>query len=471
MSIHRGAITLPDTTQPGDRRPRRHRTIGCLGATALTIVAGCGDSAPKATDTPAVASTTVPAEASTDAPATTAALPATTSLSPTVPATEPPKSPPTTADESAVQPTDDDLSAQIEAVLTDAIAPGSIGWDANGVDLPPTAAVAAVRIPGRDDVLVAVGENVDGSPAEADAPFAVATLTESLVRTVAFQLVDEGALDPTLTVDQWAPTMPNADHVTVQMLLDDATGWGDYGPLDPDPVVSDLGRVWSLREAVDLRATMMTVLGEPGTLTNDAGNNEMVLGLIVETVGAQPLADLIRDRVSIPAGLDDTELLNGSTTPDGYRDGVFPFNGTPVFTSDFDGTSFFTWNQATTSTASTPTDLLDLLEVWETGELFSSDRSPAPDRYSPERGVNAALDYHVGVGVPFNGYCPCTQVDGGIEPTAFGRVPGSLGTLSFILHHTSGISVVLNVNSDEVADLADLAAVVQAVHDLAAAAG
>ena len=128
------------------------------------------------------------------------------------------RAPPTTVDEAPSGSSDDELAAQIEAVLADAIAPGSIRWDASGVDVPPTAAVAAVRIPGRDDVLVAVGENVDGTPAEADAPFPVASLTESLVRTVAFQLVDEGVLDPTLTVDQWVPTLPNADRVTVQMV-------------------------------------------------------------------------------------------------------------------------------------------------------------------------------------------------------------------------------------------------------------
>ena len=210
---------------------------------------------------------------------------------------------------------DDELAAQIEAVLADAIAPGSIRWNSSGVDAPATAAVAAVRIPGRDDVLVAVGDNVDGSPAEADAPFSVGHLTESLVRTVAFQLVDEGVLDPTLTVDQWVPTLPNADRVTVQMVIDNETGWSDYGVDRTRPGRHDFERAWSLREAVELRATAMTALAEPGTRTNDGHTNEAVLGLVVEEVGGQPLAELIRDRVAAPAGLDDTELLDGSNAP------------------------------------------------------------------------------------------------------------------------------------------------------------
>ncbi len=237
--------------------------------------------------------------------------------------------------------TDDEVALWVETVLADAIAPGSIQWDFDspGVEIPATAAVAAVRIPGRDDVVVAVGENVDGSPAQADAPFPVSVLTESLVRGVAFQLIDAGVLDPTLTVDQWVPELPNADRVTVQMVIDDETGWSDYGTIEPDPVIADFARAWTLREAVELRATVMSALGEPGIHTDDSFTAEMVMGLIVEEVGGRPLAELVRESMSEPAGIDDTVLLGGSTVvPDGYRHGVFVFNGTPADTSAFEGT-------------------------------------------------------------------------------------------------------------------------------------
>ena len=369
----------------------------------------------------------------------------------------------------AAELSDDEVAVWVEAALTEAISPGFIRWDAAGVDIPATAAVASVRIPGRDDVLVAVGENVDGSPAAADAPFGVASLTESLVRSVAFQLVDDGVLDPTLTVDQWAPTLPNADRVTVQMVIDNETGWSDYGPIEPDPVVTDFGRAWTLREAVELRATVMTALAEPGTRTNDNFTNEMVMGLIVEEVGGRPLADLVQDMVAEPAGLDDTALLDGQgATPAGYRHGVFAFEGTPMDTSGFEGVSFITWNLATHSVVSTPTDLLDLLDVWSSGELFTTDRTPAPDRYAPDPAGNP--NTYIGLGVPFNGYCPCTEVTGGVEPTAIGRAPGALGTKTVLVRYADGISVVVNVNSDG-AEAADIESVVSSVHDIAVAAG
>jgi CubicO group peptidase (beta-lactamase class C family) len=238
----------------------------------------------------------------TDVTTTEAAQTVTTSDPPTTaaPTTDPPEPPPTTTEE-APDP-NIELAAQIEEMLTEALAPGSIRWDRFGVDVPPTAMVAAVRVPGRDDVVVAVGENIDGTPVDADAPFGLAHLATSLVKTVAFQLIDEGVLDPARTVDEWVPALPNADRVTVQMLIDDATGWGDYDYDSIQPVVSDFARAWSLRESVELLATSTPALDEPGTRTDDNFTNEHVLGLVVEEVGGQPLADLVRDRVAGPAG-------------------------------------------------------------------------------------------------------------------------------------------------------------------------
>jgi CubicO group peptidase (beta-lactamase class C family) len=252
------------------------------------------------------------------------------------------------------------------------------------------------------------------------------------------------------------------------MLVDDTTGWSEEGPIEPDPVVTDFQRAWTLREGVELRATTMTALAEPGTRTNDAQTNAAVLGLVVEDVGGRPLAELVGDMLET-AGLSQTGLLDGRTIPDRYRHGVFAFNGALADTSAFGGTSFLTWNHATTSAVSTPTDLLDLLDLWETGALFTTDRTSAPERYAPE--PTGRTDFVPGVGVPFNGFCPCTAVDGGIEPVAIGRAPATVGTKSYLWRYTDGISIVFNVNSNVPADTAEVDAVMTTLHDIAAQAG
>jgi CubicO group peptidase (beta-lactamase class C family) len=383
----------------------------------------------------------------------------------TAPRSDPPRLSPSTSvpDESGERA----LTAGIEDILRAALAPGSIRWENQGVNAPATAAVAAVRIPGRTDVLVAVGANPDGSPAEADAPFLVGSLVDSLVRTIAFQMVDEGLLDPTLTVDEWVPTLPNADRVTVQMLLDNNTGWSEDGPISPDPVLADTSRVWGLREVVELLATVMTPVAEPGTVTNDALAGEQVLALVVQEVGGRPLAELVHERVSEPVGLDQTSLGDGQTHPDGFRHGIIVAGGTVLDSSAFEPVSFMTWNQATRSAISTPSDLLDLLDAWAYGTLFTTDRVPSADRLAPDPAGDA--NTFVGVGVPINAYCPCTDIDGAVQAAAIGRVPGVVGSRTVMLHYDDGISVIVNVNSNESSG-ADIRQVADQVHEVAASA-
>jgi len=319
-------------------------------------------------------------------------------------------------------------------------------------------------------VLVGVGENTDGSPVNAAAPFSVATLTTSLVRTVALQLVDEGTLDPAAVIDQWVPTVPNAEHVTVQMLLEYATGWSESGAVEPDPVLADLERAWTLAEVVELRSAVVTAQGEPGTPSPAGIFIDTVLGLIVEEVTGQSLANLVHDRVAVPAGLDETFLDDGAgTLVADYRHGRININGAAVDTATVPSAlAYLTYYHATGSAVSTPSDLLDLLDAWHSGQLFTTDRTPAPDRFMPNWEANS--DTRVGLDVPFNGYCPCTRTGEEIEVSKIGRTPAGPFSRSFLLRYDDGISVVLTVNTGSVTDPEQLGAVVDAVHDIAATA-
>jgi CubicO group peptidase (beta-lactamase class C family) len=454
-------------------RSRIDRSVPLAALTvSAVLLAACGGDSDSEASGPAtsdvVSATIAPAVTETDPsevtetteaseePSPDTTTPDTTTPETTVPATTAPATVPA-----------EEIEADIEAVLANALAPGAIGWTQNGVDMPPTAIVAAVRIPGRDDVLVGVGENTDGTPVDATAPFSVATLTTSLVRTVALQLVDDGTLDTAATVDQWAPSAPNADRVTVQMLLEYATGWGESGPVQPDPVLADLERAWTLREVVELRSTVITADDEPGAPSPAGLFIDTVLGLIVEEVTGRPLAAVVHDQVAVPAGLDETLLTDGTDTPADIRHGKININDAAVDTASVpSAVAYFTYNQAISSVVSTPSDLLDLLDAWHSGDLFTTDRTPAPDHFGDNWEANP--DTRVGVNVPFNGYCPCIDTDDGPEIAKIGRTPFGPFSKTFLLRYADGISVVMTVNTGAVSDPAQLGAVVDAVHDIAA---
>ena len=165
---------------------RPHRLlVGLLAISLLAACGGSGDTKPSATD-PAHATTTI---------------------------TTPPNSaPPTTATRRIGDATIASIKQMLAASLTD------VAWDCCGAKGAPTGAAIAIRMPGADDVLISTGSELGGAPFDPKAPFLASNLGRSLVQSVAYRLVDSGVLDPTATIEAWAPRMPGAKTVTVQML-------------------------------------------------------------------------------------------------------------------------------------------------------------------------------------------------------------------------------------------------------------
>jgi CubicO group peptidase (beta-lactamase class C family) len=371
----------------------------------------------------------------------------------------------TPASESHVDP----LEAEITAILEAAMEPGALDWTRGGDAGDPTAVTAGVRVDGRDDLLVVVGTQVDGTEAMATDPLPVGPLTGALARTIALQLVDEGVLDPTATVDAWAPTMPAADVTTVESLIQMTTGWSRWGDPGDWVVLDDLDRPWTLTEVVELVSPTARIDPNPSVATTDVLMTDLILGHVLEQVTGEPLAGLVQDRIAGPLGLNDTMISDG-TVPARYRHGAFDLDGEAVDTSMFPLTAYFTWHTATMAAVSSVPDLLDLLDAWQSGELFTTERTPDPERFSPERATSTSetISYD-GLGVPFNGYCPCTSSGDGHEVTAIGRTPNGaiVGTDTHALRYADGITVVVHFNIGQSADRAQVREVADAIHEAA----
>jgi len=358
--------------------------------------------------------------------------------------------------------TDDAVVDEIQGLLDAEIAEPGPAWD-TPFPTPPTGASVAVRMPGRDDIVLASGKSVDGTPFDPEAAFNIGAVTESFVQTVAYQLIDEGALDPNATVDQWLPKQPNADRVTIQMLLDHTHGWAGFADASYGLMAADPNRRWTLPEVLASVETNPPVAKPGGLSIEGAGVAATALIAIVEDVTGSALADLVETRIAQPTGLDDTAISDG-TEPAGFEDGVLPFEGRRLDTSQYPHTSYNSYFAAA-SANSTVRDLLDLLDVWANGDLFTTDRAPGPGRFLADRTND--MDVY-GSGVPFNGFCPCDADGANVSVIAIGRVPNSPFTNNHVLHYADGVSVVLHFNSGEVADRAPLRQLADAIHEAAA---
>ena len=252
--------------------------------------------------------------------ATTVATSPTSQPQSTEPAPTEPTTPPVT--EPAV-----DLAALVQPIIDASLEPGALDWNCCGVDIPATSVRLGVHVDGYDDVLLASGSRLDGTPALATDPFPGDSLGHGLVRQATLALIADGTIDPAATIDQWLPEQPNADRVTVQMLLDDTHGWTTSAQDDfivPN-LLADLARTWTLAETLDLAAAQPPV-AEPGTFDHTNGGNTIgmiALAYVLEQVTGSSLADIVRDQVTAPLGLSDTFLSVGSDDPADLQWGMF----------------------------------------------------------------------------------------------------------------------------------------------------
>ncbi len=141
----------------------------------------------------------------------------------------------------------------------------------------------------------------------------VGSITKSMVATVIMQLVDERAIALDTPVDQLLSAIPHGHELTVRQLLGHRTGLVPYQSQTAFIDGGGLGdptRVWSPQQLVDV-VKDEPLLFTPGTQFSYSNTNFIVLGMVLEAVTHQSLADAIDQRIARPLGLTRTWLDDG----------------------------------------------------------------------------------------------------------------------------------------------------------------
>jgi D-alanyl-D-alanine carboxypeptidase len=184
---------------------------------------------------------------------------------------------------------------QLARKLVDAGAPGVIVRVDDGSGRPIEIAEQAAWA-SRDHVLKPTDEFREGSN------------TKTMMATLVLQLVAEGKIALTDPVQKWLPReVPNANAITVRMLLNHTSGLYDYAT-DPALLPSILGkdhRTWTSAKLLAVGASH-PVEFPPGAKFSYSNTNYAAIGTILERVTGQSLADLVRDRIARPLGLRHT---------------------------------------------------------------------------------------------------------------------------------------------------------------------
>ena len=411
----------------------RRRTLAALLVGVVLIAAACGDDDAGSAE-PTGATTTMPAPSTTTTPDTTVPTPSTTEPSPAI-----------SVEDAALQATLDQ-------------------WRA---DVGPFGATLSVRVPRHDDIHLASGvDNRDpDTPMPTAGTYMAMSIAKTVVAAIAMQLVDEGRLSLDEPIEAWIPELPNADRITLAMLLGHTSGLGDWDPVET--VLEDLTRSFTPEEVL-AKAVAAPPYGQPGERFAYTNGGYAATGLIIERVLGEPLAAVVEQRVTGPLSLDDTLLGDGSTKP--TQHGWFslppdnPDPNLPLDTLDFPHEAYMTSFFGSGTLISSSQDLLDWGEALYTGELLgeevttsmlemrSSFLPPDPGLPLPQPqfvATDGPTPLHYGLGSM--GFCLDQTGCNPDDVALVGHGGRGVGTRALVAHHPeSGTTIVVHANVQDI---------------------
>ena len=175
------------------------------------------------------------------------------------------------------------------------------------------AVIYSVRVDGRGVVTAAEGESMTGVPATPAMHWRIGSIGFALLGTLALGLQEDGVVDLDVPIARWRPELPNADRVTLRMLLNGTAGYQDYVS---DPLFLKALAAAPFRQFTDeeLLAYAFRRRPEcaPGRCWNYSHANFVIAQEVLAQATGTPFATLMERRVLRPAGLRHTR---SSTTP------------------------------------------------------------------------------------------------------------------------------------------------------------
>src|SRR5262245_7823194 len=140
--------------------------------------------------------------------------------------------------------------------------------------------------------------------------FRLGSITKMFTATMVLQLVDEGKLKLTDTLDKVLPQIPNAGKITIAQILSHRSGIPNVRrDRDGQIKVSTIPMSKDEHLALIVKATPDF---EPDTKYQYSNSGYFVLGLILEKVTGKPYALALEERIASKIGLEDTYLTTGN---------------------------------------------------------------------------------------------------------------------------------------------------------------
>jgi D-alanyl-D-alanine carboxypeptidase len=147
-------------------------------------------------------------------------------------------------------------------------------------------------------------------PLTAASRFRLGSITKTFTATMILQLVEEGKLKLTDSLDKFLPQIPNAGKITIAQILSHRSGipnvrreQNSQTKVSTIPITKDEMVAMLIKAPPDF---------EPDTKRSYSNSGYFVLGLILEKVTGKSYAEVLQEKIAARIGLKDTSLTTGN---------------------------------------------------------------------------------------------------------------------------------------------------------------
>ncbi|MEV8531314.1 serine hydrolase domain-containing protein [Streptomyces sp. NPDC051211] len=290
-----------------------------------------------------------------------------------------------------------------------------------------------------------VADKATGAPMKSDFYIRIGSETKTFTVTALLELVDQGKVGLDDPISKYIDGVPNGDRIALRDLADMRSGLFNYSEDEGffKALTSDPKRPFTPQQLLDY-AFKHPIQFQPGERFDYCNTNLILLGLVVEKAGGQPLGAFLKEHVLDPAGLRHTVFPTGAEFPSPHAQGYTnqTASGKVEISTDWNPS----WGWAAGAMISNLQDLRTWARVLATGTLLTpetqAERLKTPPTGIPGAGYGLGI-FNVQGWIGHNGSLPGYQtltiylpgpqatlvvllntdiLDGGIEPsTLFGQ--------------------------------------------------
>ena len=140
-------------------------------------------------------------------------------------------------------------------------------------------------------------------PATNQTKYRIGSISKMFTATMVFQLIEDGKLSLTTTIDKYFPQLQNANKITISNLLNHRSGLHNFTD-DPDYLT------WMTQPKTQDEMLAIISKGgidfQPNEKFSYSNSNYVVLGYIIEKVSKQPYSKYLSNKITSKIGLSNT---------------------------------------------------------------------------------------------------------------------------------------------------------------------